>query len=243
MQENLCYNHLKESSDEVCMKINDVIWIILIIGFSMILVVPETRIIFNDYTLRFPYLMGFIKTAYLATMGEMLVFRMKTGSYVLGKTLWMKFIVWGLLGMVFVFIFKIFASGVISAQSVSLLPSIEGNGFLSKLLTAFFISLMMNVFFAPTFMFFHKITDGYIDQSGGNIHRLFQIPLSQVIETIQLKHFVSFVVLKTIPLFWIPAHTITFLLPEQYRIVMAAYLSIALGFLLTISNKRVHQSQ
>ncbi len=222
------------------MKIKDMIWMMGILAFSMILIVPDTRILFNDYTLRFPYLMGFIKTAYLATMGEILVFRIKTGSYAIGKTIWMKLLVWGLLGMVFVFIFKIFSSGVIAAQTAHLLPSLEGSIFLSKLLTAFLTSLMMNVFFAPTFMFFHKITDSYIDQSGGYLARMFHLPLSKVIDSIQLKHFVSFVVLKTIPLFWIPAHTITFLLPEQYRILMAAYLSIALGILLSISNRSRH---
>jgi hypothetical protein len=41
--------------------------------------------------------------------------------------------------------------------------------------------------------------------------------------------FVSFVVLRTIPLFWIPAHTMTFLLPPEFRVLMAAVLSIALG--------------
>jgi hypothetical protein len=224
------------------MKIKDVIWVVGILGFSMILVIPSTRTIFNDFTNHYPYWMGFLKTSYLATMGELLVFRMKTGSYAIGKTLWMKFVVWGLLGMVFVFIFKIFSSGVIAAQTVNLLPSLESTGFASKLLTAFLISLMMNVFFAPTFMFFHKITDSYIDHCGGSLSRLMHTPFNQVMDSIQMKHFVSFVVLKTIPLFWIPAHTITFLLPEQYRILMAAYLSIALGFLLTISNKKTKQT-
>lgn len=223
------------------MKTKDFIWIFGILLFSMILVIPESRLIFNELTTSHPYLMGFIKTAYLATMGEILVFRMKNGSYFMGKKIWMKFIVWGLLGMVFVFIFKIFSSGVIAAQSTQLLPSIEGTGFLPVLLTALLTSVMMNLFFAPTFMFLHQITDGYIDQSKGNLNKLMQIPLTSVIQNIDIKRFVSFVVLKTIPLFWIPAHTITFLLPENYRILMAAYLSVALGILLTISNK-IHHS-
>jgi hypothetical protein len=36
---------------------------------------------------------------------------------------------------------------------------------------------------------------------------------------------------KAILLFWIPAHTITFLAPEEYLVVIAALLSIALGLL------------
>lgn len=40
---------------------------------------------------------------------------------------------------------------------------------------------------------------------------------------------------KTIPFFWIPAHTVTFLLPPEYQIVFAALLGIVLGVLLEIA--------
>ncbi len=220
------------------MKTKDLLWIIGILAFSMILVIPETRMTFNEWTSKYPYLMGFIKTAYLATMGEILVHRMKNGIYCMGKKIWMKFLVWGLLGMVFVFIFKIFSSGVMAAQNSNILPSIEGTGFLSVLLTAFLTSLMMNLFFAPTFMFLHQITDGYIDLSNGILKKVFQLPISTIVDRIDVKRFLSFTIFKTIPFFWIPAHTITFLLPENYRILMAAYLSIALGILLTLSKQR-----
>jgi hypothetical protein len=44
--------------------------------------------------------------------------------------------------------------------------------------------------------------------------------------------------MKTIPFFWIPAHTLTFLLPSEYRVLAAAMLSIALGLILTITKKK-----
>ena len=44
----------------------------------------------------------------------------------------------------------------------------------------------------------------------------------------------SFTLLKTIPLFWIPAHTVTFMLPAEYQVIMAAALSIALGIMLSL---------
>ncbi|MCX7905011.1 MAG: Mpv17/PMP22 family protein, partial [Caloramator sp.] len=50
--------------------------------------------------------------------------------------------------------------------------------------------------------------------------------------------FISFVVLKTIPFFWIPAHTITFLLPSEYRVLMASFLSIALGAILSLAKRK-----
>jgi hypothetical protein len=46
----------------------------------------------------------------------------------------------------------------------------------------------------------------------------------------------NFVFKKTIPLFWIPAHTITFLLPPDFRILFAAILGIALGTILAIAD-------
>ena len=39
---------------------------------------------------------------------------------------------------------------------------------------------------------------------------------------------------KTILYFWIPAHTVTFLLPAEFRVLVGALLSMALGFILTI---------
>ena len=40
---------------------------------------------------------------------------------------------------------------------------------------------------------------------------------------------------KTIPFFWIPAHTITFLLAPQYQVLFAALLGVMLGILLSVA--------
>jgi hypothetical protein len=48
------------------------------------------------------------------------------------------------------------------------------------------------------------------------------------------ENFFAFVVGKTLPLIWIPAHTVTFLLPAEYRVLMDALLSMLLGALLAI---------
>ena len=58
--------------------------------------------------------------------------------------------------------------------------------------------------------------------------------LKRTIETVNWHGFVSFTLLKTIPLFWIPAHTVTFMLPAEYQVIMAAALSIALGIMLSL---------
>ncbi|HBY64933.1 MAG TPA: hypothetical protein DEG42_00810 [Acholeplasmataceae bacterium] len=216
------------------MKKKDIIWVVVIVLLTLVVMIKSSRIIFEQLTSDYPYLMGFIKTAILASMGELLVNRIKNGSYFSEKGIVLKFFVWGFLGMIFVLIYKVFASGVVSAQQSGLLPLMEAS-FVSSLLTALLISTIMNIFFAPTFMLLHRVTDGYIFLSEGNLIKMRHVKLNDVIERINFKTFISFVVLKTIPLFWIPAHTITFMLPENYRVLMAAYLSIALGIILTVS--------
>jgi hypothetical protein len=220
------------------MKIKDFIWILIIFIFTSVIVFPQTRTYFEYATEEAPYLMGFLKTGLLATMGELLVKRIKTGFYFNDQGIVYKFIIWGLLGMGFVLVFKIFSSGVVSAQASGLLPKITEPIFLGAILTALMTSLFMNLIFAPTFMMLHRITDGYIELSEGKIKNIEHVQLKQVIEKIDLHQFTSFVVLKTIPLFWIPAHTITFLLPENYRVLMASYLSIALGMILTLAKRK-----
>jgi len=171
-------------------------------------------------------------------MGERLVHRIKHQTYFGDRGIVLKAIVWGLLGMVFVLIFQVFSQGVMYAQNNQLLPRIENASFWATLLTAFLTSFLMNVFFAPTFMMLHRITDGYIELSSGKFKNLNRVKLNEVISKIDFKMFISFVVIKTIPLFWIPAHTITFLLPAQFRVLFASYLSIALGILLTFAKSK-----
>jgi hypothetical protein len=48
----------------------------------------------------------------------------------------------------------------------------------------------------------------------------------------------GFVFSKTIPLFWIPAHTITFMLPAEWRMIFAAGLSVMLGLILGSVNRK-----
>lgn len=220
------------------MKLKDILWIFVIVVITAFVLMPSTKPIFNELTIKYPYIMGFVKTAVLASMGEVLVSRIKTEKYFSGKGFFLKAVVWGFLGMIFVLIFKVFSSGVITAQSASLLPSFHNQTFIQTLLTAFLISVIMNLFFAPSFMLLHRITDGYIELGSGTLKGIFQVRLKHVIERIDFQSFIHFVILKTIPFFWIPAHTITFILPETYRVLMAAYLSIALGILLTLAKSR-----
>ena len=66
---------------------------------------------FGKFTAHFPYLMGFFKVGLLATFGEMLKVRVKTGSWKV-PALFARFIVWGIVGLLFTFVFAMFAKGV-----------------------------------------------------------------------------------------------------------------------------------
>ena len=213
------------------MKKGDFIWLAGLATFVAILVVPVTRETFMKLTTEHAYLGGFAKFFILATMGELLAIRIVTGDWNIPKGLPYRAFVWGLLGMAIVLIFNIFAAGIAGALASGFLPG--GN---SKFAFAFFVSFTMNLSFAPTMMAFHRITDTFIDlkyeNKGG------KVTLSDVVKKIDWDSFVSFVLVKTIPFFWIPAHTITFLLPPEYRVLLAAFLSIALGAILAFAKKK-----
>ena len=99
---------------------------------------------------------------------------------------------------------------------------------------ALYTSVMMNTTFGPTFMAIHKCTDKVLELKAEKQ----KAKLDAVIGGIDWTKFVSFTIFKTVPLFWIPAHTVTFLLPSEYQVMMAAALSVALGIILSFGNKK-----
>jgi hypothetical protein len=108
---------------------------------------------------------------------------------------------------------------------------------LSKVLVAFSISAAMNIIYAPVMMTVHKVTDTHIVNNGGTILGLLKpIKFGEILSTINWKVQWSFVFAKTIPYFWIPAHTITFLLPADFQVLFAAVLSVALGIFLAVAS-------
>lgn len=213
------------------MKKGDFLWIAALAAFLGFIIMPGTHEIFISITKSYPLLGGFIKFAYLATLGELLAIRIVSGEWKRPPAILWRAVIWGFLGSVITIIFQVYATGVTGALEVGMLP---GKG--SKIAFAFFTSALMNGLFAPTFMAFHRCTDTYLDLKYGE--GIQKPSLKQVIDGIDWYGFISFVVMKTIPFFWIPAHTITFLLPAEYRILVAALLSIALGGILAFAKKK-----
>ena len=191
-----------------------------------------------------PYMMAFVKFAVLATFGEMLALRIRNGIYYKSDFgIFPKMIVWGFLGVWIAFAMKVFASGVpmiVEKAGVNGLTAAMSQPFsVWKLLGAFCISVMMNTSFAPVFMTLHKITDTHIQQYQGSTKSLLiPIDVKTIISKLDWQRQWDFVFKKTIPLFWIPAHTLTFILPTDFQVLFAALLSIALGLILAFAAKK-----
>lgn len=211
------------------MKRGDFIWLAAFLAICAFLLLPQTNAIFEQMTKASPYLMGFVKFAILATLGELLAIRIVRGDYYKPAGLIWRMIIWGGIGMLITLMFNVFAGGVVAAMEKGYLP-FKG----SNLAFAFFTSTIMNCFFAPTFMALHKYTDTMLDMRAENNGA---VTIKGITDRIDWYQFVSFVILKTIPFFWIPAHTITFMLPPEYRVLVAAFLSIALGMILSFAKK------
>lgn len=189
-----------------------------------------------------PLCMAFLKFGILATFGEMLGLRLKTGSYYHAEFgLLPKFIIWGLLGMWIALAMNVFSRGIpgfLSRYSIfASMPEAMAGGFSGmKLLGAFCISVMMNTSFAPVFMTLHKVCDMHIAAHHGKVSCLAQVmPMRQYLSDIDWNVQWGFVFKKTIPLFWIPAHTLTFCLPKDFQVLFAAFCSIILGLFLSIA--------
>ncbi len=189
--------------------------------------------------------MSFLKFGILATLGEMLGFRISSGRYMTPTFgVLPRMVVWGLLGMGINMAMIIFSKGTpMFLQYMGMNNAVESfvaDGLsMDKFWVALSVSVAMNTIFAPVFMTLHKITDAHIAACGGSLKALVTpIPMAQRFSEINWQAQWGFVFKKTIPFFWYPAHTVTFLLPAEQRVLFAALLGVALGVLLAVSIKK-----
>ena len=188
------------------------------------------------------FIMAFLKFAILASSGELLGLRIRTGNYfVKGFGIFPRIIVWGFLGITIKAAFVIFLAGVPPMlEYLGLQGPIEilaASFSVQKLLIAFSISLFLNLFFSPVLMTLHKISDTHIQNYHGRAVALISRPdIGFILKETDWNMHWGFVLKKTIPLFWIPAHTLTFLLPHEFQILFAALLGIVLGVILAFAS-------
>ena len=174
----------------------------------------------------------------------MLALRIREGVYLKqGFGLLPKMLVWGVLGVVIASAMTIFKTGTVKLLDGGFhfngkaAEWFAGDLSWGKFFVALCVSVLMNTLFAPVFMTFHKVTDIHIAETGGTLKGFFSSPLNigeALSKKINWDIQYGFVFAKTIPLFWYPAHTLTFLLPPTLQVLFAAFLGVALGVILSI---------
>ena len=188
-------------------------------------------------------MVGGLKFAILSTIGEVIALRIRTGGYGLkGFGVFPRMVVWFFLGAWIVMAMRIFGTGAplladyIFNADGAIAGAMSQPLSWNKFLGAFFISLLQNTAFAPVFMTLHKITDTHIMQCGGGL-RAFCTPIKvgEIMAGMNWRVQWNFVFKKTIPFFWVPAHTVTFMLPGEYQVLFAAFLGVVLGIILAFA--------
>jgi hypothetical protein len=172
--------------------------------------------IYLNWVTQNPFLSAAIQFGILGTLGEVVSFSIQKKKIAIPGT-WLqilgKVFAWAVLGIVIKYGFagmKGFTQALLDHQ---LLPAFMGAG----LGWAFAVSVFTNVFFGPQMMAFHRLEDNLILGQRG------------------FKGITN--AWKTLIWFWIPAHTITFLLPADLQIGLAALWSLVLGIIMGATRK------
>jgi len=183
---------------------------------------------FKALTTAHPLAMGFVKVALLATFGEYLKRRIAEGSWAFDSfvILVKRFLGWVMFGIWFALAFPLFSTGVDTLIASGLWPSGP------LVWTAFSKSLFINILggFGWVMMLSHE----WLNESIRHGRVVDRVEFGRNIDPSQWYGKVP----AMLVLFWLPAHTLTFCLPGVWRILMAATLSVVLGFLLTLKVRR-----
>ncbi len=167
-----------------------------------------------------PLLSAALQFMLLGTLGELLPWWLGAKG---GGRRWMpwktrllagKLLAWALLGLLIKFGFTMMRGAQEGLVLHGLLPAACGTG----LAGAFTLSVLTNLFFGPQMMAFHRLEDNWLQGEKGfaGIEKAW----------------------ATLAWFWIPAHTLTFLLPKDAQIGLAALWSVVLGVILGLSTRR-----
>ena len=165
-----------------------------------------------------PILSAMIQFGLLGTMGEVISFSIKSKKLSIPCTwiqLVFKVFAWAILGIIIKIGFTGMKGFILALIEHEFLPDSFKGGFL----WASSVSVITNVLFGPQMMAFHRLEDNIIMKQKG-------------FEGIKKAW-------MTLLWFWIPAHIITFLLPTQFQIGLAALWSIALGIIMGATKHQI----
>lgn len=235
------------------MKKSDVFFLLgAVVVLLPFFVIPAVYDGFMWMTKNHPFIMSFLKFGILSTAGECIGQRIKNGEYApKGFGVLPRGITWGFLGMLITAAMTIFSSGVPALLTqIGIVPDGTTYGELLRtgimtsrswyhVLAAFLVSVFMNCLFAPVFMVLHKVSDTHIMEHQGTLSGYFsRLEFGRIFASLDWTTIWNFLFKKTIPLFWIPAHTITFMLPPEWRVLFAALLGVMLGVFMSLATRK-----
>ncbi|MCD6182215.1 MAG: hypothetical protein J7K89_07535 [Candidatus Cloacimonetes bacterium] len=165
-----------------------------------------------------PIITAIIQFAFLGTFGEVIskwiVTKKIIWPFSFKITIW-KMVVWSILAVCIKYTFTGFKGYVAALVEHHLLPEAVMT---HTLLRAFAISFFTNIQFGVFMVIFHRLLDNLVLKVK-NWEGLGKGMLCMI-------------------WFWIPAHTITFSLPTNFQIGLAALWSVVLGIILGFFNKK-----
>ena len=244
-----------EATQPTYMKKSDLfILLLFVLLFLPFLVFPEIYHAYYRFNANHGYLMSFAEFAILSTFGDILGLRIKTGSYIQkGFGYIPRALLWGFIGICIKMGFVIFGNGapemlasfgIHFPTAVPAAVLLESGFSWIKLLAAFSVGITINIFYAPVFMAFYKIIELHIKENDGTLRGFFTpVKFGKHFTEMDWHSYWHFILKKTLPFFWIPAQTLNFMFPEEFRILVAASFSIILGILLSVAGKKKDQTK
>ncbi len=166
-----------------------------------------------------PILSSMVQFAILGTFGDMMgkwIAKDKVYMPFPAKVFFLKILEWAFLGILIKYAFIGFHGFVDSLVFAGLFPAMKPVS--EPFFYALTVSITINLQFGPFLVIIHRFLDNII-MGKPNWDNL-------------SKGFLSLL------WFWIPAHTITFMLPKHYQIGLAALWSIVLGIILGFYNSK-----
>ncbi len=168
-----------------------------------------------EFVTTYPLYSAMIQFALLGTLGDIISKWMQQNKIFLPyswSVILLKMIEWAIIAITIKYAFVGFKAFVNGLEAHHLIPQ------LGKFGRAFAISLSMNLQYGIFLVIFHRFLDNLIAKQNNwkNIHKG----------------------MYSLVWFWIPAHTITFMLPRPYQIGLAAVWSVVLGIILGFYNKK-----
>ncbi len=168
-----------------------------------------------EFVKSFPIFSAMIQFAVLGTLGDIVshwIIKKRIFNPYSTKIIFLKMIEWAILAVFIKYAFVGFNGFVEKLIAQNFLPILDGIG------KSFAISTAMNLQFGPFLVIMHRVLDNLIAKQSNweNLDKGFYSLLW----------------------FWIPAHTITFILPKEFQIGLAALWSLALGIILGFYNRK-----